>query len=83
MVAAVTSILPMNADKEKTALLNISGNSAVFLNGELHAGDPYSSGWLYIPVKLKKGLNELYVRQGGQMISEIVVSKNSGSIKYR
>lgn len=59
------------ADKEKTALLNISGNSSVFVNGELHAGDPYSSGWLYIPVKLKKGLNELYVRSGGVMVVKL------------
>lgn len=64
-----------DADKEKTAILNISGNSAVFLNGELHAGDPYSSGWLYIPVKLKKGLNELYVRSGGAMIVKLLFPK--------
>lgn len=63
------------ADKEKTTLLNISGNSAVFINGELHGGDPYSSGWLYIPVKLKKGLNELFVRQGGQMVVKMVFPK--------
>jgi poly(3-hydroxybutyrate) depolymerase len=61
-----------DADKAKTALLNISGNSAVFFNGELHAGDPYNSGWLYIPVKLKKGLNELLVRQGGQMTVKLL-----------
>lgn len=58
--------------KEQTALLNISGNSAVYVNGELHAGDPYSSGWLYIPVKLKKGLNELLVRSGGMMIVKLI-----------
>ncbi|WP_295128125.1 PHB depolymerase family esterase [uncultured Chitinophaga sp.] len=45
-----------------TALLNIKGNSSLYFNGEPHTGDPYSSGWLYIPVQLKKGLNELYVR---------------------
>lgn len=64
------------ADKAKTALLNISGNSAVFFNGELHAGDPYNSGWLHIPVKLKKGLNELYVRSGGQMIVKLLFPQN-------
>lgn len=54
--------LTYNAEKEGTALLNINGNSGVYFNGQLHAGDPYNSGWLYIPVRLKKGLNELYVR---------------------
>ncbi len=54
--------LTYTSDREKTALLNITGNSGVFVNGEPHTGDPYRSGWLHIPVKLKKGLNELYVR---------------------
>ncbi|MEP6701042.1 MAG: alpha/beta hydrolase-fold protein, partial [Bacteroidota bacterium] len=51
---------------EKVALLNIRGNSGVYFNGELHMGDAYSSGWLYIPVTIKKGLNEIYVR--GQFV---------------
>ncbi|MFC5411691.1 prolyl oligopeptidase family serine peptidase [Larkinella bovis] len=34
----------------------------VYVNGAPHAGDPYALGWLYVPVALKKGLNELYVR---------------------
>ncbi len=59
--------LTYNSDKAQTALLNIRGNSGLYINGEPHAGDPYNSGWLYIPVKLKKGINELYVR--GAMIT--------------
>ncbi|MGZ3923773.1 MAG: alpha/beta hydrolase-fold protein, partial [Flavisolibacter sp.] len=51
-----------NSDKEQVALLNIKGNSAVVANGVFHAGDPYAAGYLYIPVPLKKGLNEFYVR---------------------
>lgn len=54
--------LTYDSDEEQMALLNVKGNSALFFNGELHAGDPYNSGWLYLPVKLKKGKNELYVR---------------------
>ncbi|WP_083256973.1 carboxylesterase family protein [Arcticibacter eurypsychrophilus] len=51
-----------NAAQARTALLNIRGNSAVFVNGVLHFGDPYDSGWMYIPVQLNKGKNEFYVR---------------------
>lgn len=54
--------LTYDSKKEGPALLNIKGNSGVLFNGRSHAGDPYSSGWLYIPVQLKKGINELYVR---------------------
>ncbi len=62
--------LTYNADKSQTALLNVKGNSAVIVNGVLHAGDPYSSGWLYIPIQLKKGVNEFYVR-GGNIIASL------------
>lgn len=54
--------LTYQSDKKRVALLNIRGNSGLYFNGVPHAGDPYNSGWMYIPVEIKKGLNELYVR---------------------
>ncbi|MGF7218039.1 poly(3-hydroxybutyrate) depolymerase [Spirosoma lacussanchae] len=57
--------LTYEARKEQVAILNIKGNSNVYVNGELHMGDAYSMGYLHIPVKLRKGLNELYVRGVG------------------
>ena len=54
--------LTYTSEKEQTALLNIKGGNSVFFKGALHAGDPYGAGWLYLPVVLKKGLNEFYVR---------------------
>ncbi|OZI07940.1 alpha/beta hydrolase [Siphonobacter sp. BAB-5385] len=54
--------LTYTSPKAQTALLNIKGNSQVYVNGELHMGDPYSMGYLHLPVSLKKGLNEFYVR---------------------
>ncbi|KIC94889.1 alpha/beta hydrolase-fold protein [Flavihumibacter solisilvae] len=56
--------LTYTSGKQQVALLKMAGNSAVYVNGELHTGDPYGSGWLYIPVTLKKGLNEFYARAG-------------------
>lgn len=50
------------AKKAGLAILNAKGNSGVFINGIQHAGDPYSMGFLHIPVFLKKGLNEFYLR---------------------
>ena len=61
-----------NSPKEEIVLLNLKGNSAVYVNGVLHAGDPYSAGWLYIPVKLKKGANDFYVRTYWQTVVSIV-----------
>lgn len=54
--------LTYDSPKAQTALLNVKGNSQVFVNGELRGGDPYSMGFLHLPVALKKGLNEFYVR---------------------
>ncbi|MDP4148086.1 MAG: alpha/beta hydrolase-fold protein [Bacteroidota bacterium] len=57
----------------RTALLHVKGDASLFFNGEPHAGDPYDLGWLYIPVRLNKGINELYVR-GGQVTADLIFS---------
>lgn len=54
--------LTYSATREQIAVLTIKGNSNVYVNGELHMGDAYSMGYLHIPIKLKKGINEFYVR---------------------
>lgn len=56
-----------NASKAQDAVLNVKGNSAVLFEGELHAGDPYRMGWMSVPVHLKKGINEFFIR--GMLVS--------------
>lgn len=40
-------------------LLDAKGHAMVYVNGEPHAGDPYLFGGYRIPVKVRKGSNEL------------------------
>lgn len=54
--------LTYSSSGERAALLNISGSSMVFVNGEPRAGDLYRMGWLALPVKLRKGVNEIMIR---------------------
>jgi dienelactone hydrolase len=54
--------LTYTADRDQAALLHGTGHNMVYVNGAPHAGDPYALGWLYIPVTLRKGINEIYVR---------------------
>ena len=68
--------LTYDSPRERTAVLNIKGNGAVIVNNVMHAGDPYSSGWLYIPVKLKRGLNEFYVR-GQNIVADLHFPKKA------
>ena len=72
--------LTYNAKVSKNVLLHIKGNSSVYVNGVLHAGDPYSSGWMYIPIQLKKGENEFYVRRYFQTTVSIIFPEKSVSI---
>lgn len=59
--------LTYSSDRERVVILNVKGNSNIYVNGELHMGDAYSMGYLHLPVKLRKGLNEFYAR--GVMIT--------------
>ena len=63
--------LDYNSNKEQVALLNIKGNNSVIFDGESHAGDPYGAGYLFIPVKLKKGVNDIYVR-GQNIVADLI-----------
>ena len=65
--------LTYNASKQQPALLYVQGNSGLYFNGAPHMGDPYSSGYMFIPVMLKKGLNEIYIR-GSNILPVIVLS---------
>ncbi|HNQ38161.1 MAG TPA: alpha/beta hydrolase-fold protein [Prolixibacteraceae bacterium] len=56
--------LSYHSQREQNALLHISGNVMFYLNGEPHAGDVYGDKWLYTPVRLRKGVNALYIRTG-------------------
>ncbi|MGN6616810.1 MAG: alpha/beta hydrolase-fold protein [Ilyomonas sp.] len=64
--------LTYKAAKEQPAVLYIEGNSGVYFNGIPHMGDPYSSGYMFIPVLLKKGMNEMYVR-GANVVPKIIL----------
>ena len=64
--------LSYSSVKQESVLLQVQGDAFLFFNGEPHAGDPYGMGWLYIPVSLKKGLNELYIRPGGPVKARLV-----------
>lgn len=46
------------------ALLDASGHTRVYINGEPHEGDHYEFGYTLIPFKLKKGLNEFVYTYG-------------------
>jgi predicted esterase len=54
--------LSYESKKEQVALLNVTGNDMVYVNGAPRGGDVYRYGWMNLPVKLKKGKNQFYVR---------------------
>ena len=56
--------LTYNANRAGNAILNVTGNIMLYFNKEPRGGDIYSDGWMYIPVTLRKGLNEILIRCG-------------------
>jgi poly(3-hydroxybutyrate) depolymerase len=56
------------SDADRVMMLDASGDTMVYVNGEPHAGDPYSNGKLHLPVALKQGTNQFlfaYAGRGG------------------
>ncbi len=54
----------VDAPEERTCLLEATGDSMVYVNGEPRAGDPYLYGSLRLPVRLRKGANTFLFATG-------------------
>ncbi|GAB2801739.1 alpha/beta hydrolase [Rhabdobacter roseus] len=54
--------LTYHSPKAQEVLLTLTGHDMAYVNGAPRGGDMYRYGWMHLPVSLKKGLNEIYVR---------------------
>lgn len=50
---------PVESDQSKIVLLEATGHQTVYVNNELHIGDPYNFNWARIPIQLHQGINPL------------------------
>ncbi|MDR3269151.1 MAG: prolyl oligopeptidase family serine peptidase [Tannerella sp.] len=59
---------------EQYALLETTGGTRTYINGMPHEGDHYDFGYTLIPIKLKKGLNEMIYTPGrfGRVSAKLV-----------
>jgi pimeloyl-ACP methyl ester carboxylesterase len=65
--------LTVESDAERVMLLDAAGHSMVYANGRARAGDPYSTGWVLLPVRLNAGTNTfLFHVARGRMRAELV-----------
>ncbi len=49
----------VHSDTDRVALLRAAGHTLVYVNGDVRMGDPYSFGFMELPVQLHAGDNEL------------------------
>ncbi len=64
------------AESEHVMLLDAAGHGMVYVNGEPRAGDPYSNGWVRVPVQLRAGTNDfLFHVARGQLRAKLVPPK--------
>lgn len=57
---------------DRDMVLEAAGHSLVYVNGRLRTGDPYSYGWLRLPVHIKQGKNSFLFQTGrGQLRAKI------------
>jgi hypothetical protein len=65
--------LTVASDVERIMLLDASGHSMVYANGEPRVGDTYSTGWTLLPVCLLAGENTFLFRVGrGRVRAKLV-----------
>jgi dienelactone hydrolase len=56
--------VPFISDRDQILLLQAAGHQMVYVNGEPRAGDIYRNGSVSLPVRMRKGTNELLFATG-------------------
>ena len=65
----------ISSDQDRVMVLEASGHTTVWVNGEPRVGDPYSHGYVHVPVELKKGENEFLFTVGrGELRAKLTPS---------
>ena len=68
----------------RVMLLEASGHGSVFVNGEPRGGDPYSWGFVRIPVQLRAGTNEFLFSVGrGRLSARLVPAPSPAFVSDR
>lgn len=56
----------VTCEKDRVMMLEASGHAMVYVNAQPRPGDPYSHGYIKVPVDLKKGENVLLFAHAGR-----------------
>jgi len=70
--------MTVEADAERVMLLEAAGHSMVYVNGVPRAGDPYATGWIQLPVRLRAGTNTFLFPVGRGRVRARLVEPKSG-----
>jgi pimeloyl-ACP methyl ester carboxylesterase len=70
--------LRVEVDTERVMLLEAAGHSMVYVNGVPRAGDPYGTGWIQLPVRLRAGANTFLFPVGrGEVRARLVEAESA------
>ncbi len=58
--------ITVTSETDRAMLLEASGHAMVYVNGQPRPGDPYSHGYVKVPVEVKKGENVLLFAHAGR-----------------
>src|SRR5262249_50177096 len=74
----------VQSDGPRVMLLEASGHTMAYANGEPRTGDPYSNGIVRLPVLLRKGTNEFLFNCGrGRLQAKLTVPKAKAMLDVR
>lgn len=66
-------VTTVESPKRQVVLLAAAGHSTAWINGLARPGDPYSYGWLKLPIVLERGPNQLvFACRRGRLRAEIL-----------
>ncbi len=74
--------ISVKSERERVMLLQASGHSLVYVNGEPRTGDPYAHGYVKLPVHMRAGENQLLFAHAGRGAMRAVLLEPTAPVMF-
>ncbi len=75
-------LFAVHSERERVMMLEASGHGVAYVNGEPRVGDPYSFGYVRLPILLHEGANQIILQHANRGEMKARLEEPKGEVEF-
>ncbi|HEX2838358.1 MAG TPA: prolyl oligopeptidase family serine peptidase [Phycisphaerales bacterium] len=75
-------LFAVHSERERVMMLEASGHGVAYVNGEPRVGDPYSFGYVRLPILLHEGANQIILQHANRGELRARIEEPQGEVEF-